>query len=287
MLRRMIGEDVQMETRLASDLGWAKADASQIEQVLMNLAVNARDAMPTGGRLTLETANMELDEAYSAVRGTSMPQGRYVMLAVSDTGTGMDEELQRHVFEPFFTTKEKGRGTGLDLSTVYGIVQQSGGYIVVYSEPDKGTSFKIYLPRIDERPERTQPSERSVAAGGKERVLLVEDDALVRKASQRILRGAGYEVLEAAHGGEALAIAQGQGAPIDLLLTDIVMPGQSGKEIVQRLVSSHPAVRVIYMSGYTDGAIVHHGVLKEGADFVQKPFSPDTLLRKVREVLDR
>ncbi|MCG8556482.1 MAG: response regulator [Proteobacteria bacterium] len=287
MLRRLIGEDVDLKTKCGEKLGSVKADQSQIEQILMNLAVNARDAMPEGGKLAVETANVELDEVYGAAKGVWVPPGRYVMLAVTDTGTGIDPETQRHVFEPFFTTKPGGAGTGLGLSTVYGIVKQSGGYIWVYSELGSGTTFKIYLPRVDDEPTRPRVSQQVAVMGGTETILVAEDEDLVRRAAVRILERAGYRVLGAIHGGDACLVAEQYKDPIHLLLTDVVMPGISGKDLVTRLAGLHPEMQVIYMSGYTDGAIVQQGVLEEGTAYVQKPFSPHSLLSSVREVLDR
>jgi len=287
MLRRVIGEDIELVTRLAEDLERVKSDRGQIEQVIMNLAVNARDAMPDGGKLTIETANAELDEAYARAHVAVTP-GRYVMLSVSDTGVGMTPEVRGKVFEPFFTTKEKVKGTGLGLSTVYGIVKQSGGNIWVYSEPGKGTTFKIYLPRADEPLEEVV---ERVAGGelhrGDETILVVEDNNEVREVAVRILSGQGYRVLEASQGLDAFLICTEHDGPIHLLLTDVVMPKMSGRELAETLMSIRPRIKVLYMSGYTDNAIVHHGVLETGMDFIQKPFAVDTLARKVREVLDK
>ena len=286
MLRRVIGEDVDLVTVLGSDVGAVKADVGQLEQVLMNLAVNARDAMPTGGKLTIETANVEHDPDYAREQEAA-PVSRFVMLAVSDTGTGMDEATKARIFEPFFTTKEVGKGTGLGLATVYGIVRQSGGFIWVYSEPGLGTTFKIYLPQVD-----------AVAAGsaaratpttshrGTETVLLVEDAAAVRAVIHEALARQGYTVLDAPNGAEALRIAAGHPGPIHLLLTDVVMPGLSGRQLSDQLAQIRPETKVLYTSGYTDDAIVRHGVLESGIAYLQKPFSVDGLARKVREVLD-
>jgi len=262
-----------------------KADMGQIEQVIMNLVVNARDAMPRGGTLTIETANVELDQAYVDRHGL-VPPGAYVKLTVSDTGCGMGAETQSHIFEPFFTTKEPGRGTGLGLSTVYGVIKQSGGYIWVYSEPGQGTTFKIYLPRVDEAITTIERSVMSVESPrGTETILLVEDDEAVRAVAEEALRLSGYTVLMARHSDEAFRLHGGCKGPIHLLITDVVMHGMGGCELAGRLVSARPAMKVLYMSGYTDDAVVRHGVLTEQMAFLQKPFTPDALARKVRDVL--
>ena len=287
MLRRVIGEDLELVTLLAEDLGRVKADPGQIEQVIMNLAVNGRDAMPNGGKLTIETANVELDEFYARSHMDVKP-GRYVMFSVSDTGVGITPEVKERVFEPFFTTKEKGKGTGLGLSTAYGIVKQSEGNIWVYSEPGKGTTFKIYLQRVDEPLEELR--EKMVGEElprGRETVLVVEDEEKVRKLIVEILGRQGYRVLEASHGDEALLIHEKHDGPIHLNLVDVVMPGMSGSELAKRLTSLRPETKILYMSGYTDNAIVHHGVLARGVNYIQKPFTMDGLTRKVREVLDK
>jgi two-component system cell cycle sensor histidine kinase/response regulator CckA len=286
MLRRLIGEDVDLVTILGEKLGSVRADPGQIEQVIMNLAVNARDAMPQGGKLTIETSNVALDAAYARTHMTVMP-GEYIMLAVSDTGIGMDAQTQAHIFEPFFTTKEKGKGTGLGLATVYGIIKQSGGYIWVYSEPGLGATFKVYLPRV-ERPsgEVGQGTAAESPAKGHETILLVEDEPALRAMVRNVLESKGYKVLEARHGEDALMVSELHRGPIDLLLTDVVMPGMSGRELAEHLVSADKNTKVLYMSGYTDDAIVHHGVLGSDMAFLQKPFSPDSVVRKVREVLD-
>ncbi len=286
MLQRLIGEDIALRTALSPALGCVKADPGQIEQVIMNLAVNARDAMPQGGRLTIETAYADLDESYAKERFAVQP-GPYVMLAVSDTGSGMDTETQAHIFEPFFTTKGQGKGTGLGLSTVYGIVKQSGGYIWVYSEPGRGTTFKIYLPRVDAQAEALEPrSPLQESLQGTETILLVEDEERVRRLARTILAGHGYSVLEAPNGAEALRISEQRGGAIHLLVTDVVMPGMSGGELASQLIAKHLHMKVLFVSGYTDDAIVRHGVLQAGIPFIQKPFTPSTLARKVREVLD-
>ena len=286
MLRRLIGADVELRTALAPELGAVRADPGQLEQVIMNLVVNARDAMPRGGKLTLETANAELDESY-ALEHPAVVAGPYVMLAVSDSGVGMDAATQARVFEPFFTTKEKGKGTGLGLATVYGIVKQSGGNIWLYSEPGRGTTFKIYLPRVDQPPEQlaAAPAPRA-APRGSETVLLVEDDEAVRALARKMLAAHGYTVLAAASGAEALKLAADHTGPIHLLVTDVVLPGMSGRELATRFQSVRPGLKVLYTSGYTDDAVVHHGVLDPGIAFLQKPFTSGTLARKVRETLD-
>ena len=286
LLKRLIGEDVQLTTFLAPDLGVVKADPGQIEQIIINLAVNARDAMPTGGRLTIEAANVAMDEAY--VRGhVPASPGRYVMLALSDTGIGMDEQTKARIFEPFFTTKEPGKGTGLGLATVYGIVKQSGGFIWVYSEPGHGTSFKVYLPRVDEPAEpATAPLATAEPAHGTETVLVVEDAASVRMVTRQVLERYGYAVLEAPNGDTALRLAAKHHGPIHLLLTDVVMPGLSGRQLAGQLAQLRPGLKVLYASGYADHAIVHHGILESGIAYLQKPFTPETLGRRVRQVLD-
>ena len=286
MLQQLLGEDIEITTLLAPELGSVKADPSQLEQVLMNLALNARDAMPTGGKLTIETANSELDESYSQ-RHVVVQPGPYVMLAVSDAGVGMDAEIQARIFEPFFTTKEKGKGTGLGLSTVYGIVKQSGGYIWVYSELEKGTAFKVYLPRIREAAEEVRARQaRATVPRGRETILLLEDEAALRELIHEWLAEMGYTVLEAKSGAEALKISKSHTGSIHLLLTDVVMPGMSGRELAERLAPARPAMKVLFISGYTNNAIVHHGVLKAGVSFLQKPFTREALAQKIRETLD-
>jgi len=286
MLRRIIGEDIELEVIGAEPLGMVRADPGQIEQVILNLSVNARDAMPEGGKLTIETANVELDEAY-ARKHIAVNPGPYVMLAISDTGTGIPPEIKERIFEPFFTTKEIGKGTGLGLSTVYGIVRQSGGNIWVYSEPKKGTSFKIYLPRVDEPLDELREEIVKEIPCGNETVLIVEDEETVRKLAIRILKRQGYRILDASQGGEAFLLSEKYKEPIHLILTDVVMPGMSGRQLAERLREIHPEAKVLYMSGYTDNAILHHGVLEPGLQFLQKPFTMEGLSRKVREVLDR
>jgi two-component system, cell cycle sensor histidine kinase and response regulator CckA len=286
MLQRLIGEDIDMRAILNERLGQVETDRGQITQVLMNLAVNARDAMPRGGKLTIETDNVLLDEVYVQQHATVTP-GRYVMLAVSDTGIGMDAETRERIFEPFFTTKEVGAGTGMGLATVYGIVKQSGGHIWVYSELNQGTTFKIYLPRINKESERLdEETSDMVLPAGTEKILLVEDEELVRNLIKQILETCGYEVHETANGAEAVKLCEGTGYDFDLLITDVVMPEMGGRELVKWLSASLPSLRALYMSGYTDKAIVHHGILKEGTNFIQKPFTPEAFARKVRDVLD-
>ncbi len=286
MLRRLIGEDIDLVTIKSPGLWVVKADPGQIEQVIMNLAVNARDAMPQGGRLTIETANVDIDDSYPG-RHPTVVQGRFAMLAVSDTGTGMTPEVQDRIFDPFFTTKEHGKGTGLGLSTVYGIIKQSEGYIWVYSEPGKGTTFKVYLPAAEGAvKEVTRVEEHARSAGGSETVLLVEDNESVRSYIFNVLESRGFTLLQASGSEEALKKIENFEGPIHLLLTDVVMPRMSGPELAARLAPLHPEARVLYMSGYTDNAIVHHGVLDAGPHFLQKPFVPETLIQKVREVLD-
>jgi CheY-like chemotaxis protein len=287
MLKRLIGEDIDLVTVLDAQLGCVKVDPGQIEQVVLNLAINARDAMPGGGRLTIETCNVELDDAY-ARRHTDVLPGPYVLIAVSDTGCGMDEDTKSRIFEPFFTTKDVGKGTGLGLSTIYGIVRQSGGHIWVYSEVGRGTTFKIYFPRVEGPPEEFETlGQRAALARGTETVLLVEDEAEVRKLVREILEMNGYKVLEVDRGSKAIEIGERCEEPIHLMITDVVMPGMSGRELAQRLAPVRPQMRVLYMSGYTENAIVHHGVLDEETAFIQKPFTPAALALKVRQVLDK
>jgi two-component system cell cycle sensor histidine kinase/response regulator CckA len=288
MLRRVIGEDVQLITSLHGDLWSVKVDPGMIEQVIMNLAVNSRDAMPNGGKLTIETTNVTHDEEYAS-HHVSVKPGYYVMLAITDTGCGMDKETQSHLFEPFFTTKEKGKGSGLGLSTVYGIVKQSGGNIWAYSEPGVGTTFKIYLPREEETSHVYKPeiSRKEIRApGGTETVLLVEDEEAVRSMVSKVLQNKGYKVLEASHGNEALEVCGKFEGPIHLMVTDVIMPQMSGRELAERLALMRPAMRVLYMSGYPDNTIVQHGVLEPGTAFLQKPFTINALELKVREILN-
>jgi two-component system, cell cycle sensor histidine kinase and response regulator CckA len=285
MLRRLIGEDVELRTVLRPDLGKIRADPGQIEQVLMNLAINARDAMPGGGKLTIETQAVTFTEEL-ADQPFAVSAGIYVKLLVTDTGIGMDEETVARIFEPFFTTKESGRGTGLGLSTVYGIIKQSGGYVLVHSEVGRGTTFAVYLPQVDAGSEEYKLSTAiQDHLQDNETILLVEDQDTVRRTVSKILETYGYQVLEARNGGSALLLCERYEKPIDLLLTDVVMPEMSGRELADRLASQHPEMKVLYMSGYIDDVIVHHGVLDEGTAFIQKPFAADVLARKVREVL--
>ena len=282
MLERLLGEDVELTFRRGQDLGRIRADPTQIEQILMNLAVNARDAMPGGGRLALETSDAEMDEEYARIHAGAVA-GRYVCLAVSDTGLGMTREVQARAFEPFFTTKEPGKGTGLGLSTVYGIVKQSEGFIYVYSEPGQGTTFKIYLPRVEAEADR--PVALAPASGGTETVLLVEDEESLRELIGEILEANGYDVLVAEDPAKAIDAAERHQGVIHLLLTDVVMPGMNGRDLALRVKERRPAIRVLYMSGYTEDTIAHRGVLETGALLISKPFTQDALTRKLREAL--
>jgi PAS domain S-box-containing protein len=288
VLRRLIGEDIELSIEPSPSLLLLKADPGQIEQVIVNLAVNSRDAMPDGGRITIATADADLSRSYAAAHPGVVP-GPHVLLSVADTGQGMSDETQAHLFEPFFTTKERGKGTGLGLATVYGIVQQSGGHIRVNSAPDRGSTFFIYLPRVEgpkdaatgaDRPPLPHPSP------GTETVLLAEDEEVVRRLAREILSENGYKVLAAGNGREALLLSEAHRGEIHLLLTDVVMPKMSGRELTERIRLQRPGLRVLYMSGYTDDAILRHGVLEDGIPFLQKPFTPEVLARKVREVLD-
>ena len=285
LLRRLIGEDMCLRTELHAERGRVSLDSGSLEQVIVNLAVNARDAMPSGGTLTIETADVELREPQAHAQ-VVLPPGSYVLLAVSDSGTGMDGAVMAHLFEPFFTTKEKGRGTGLGLATVYGIVTQAGGYVAVYSEPGHGTTFRIYLPRVTDDGEEAVPAQDDGEYVGTETILLVEDDEAVRRLGHRVLTARGYQVLVARDGQEALRIVQSHTQPIDLLLSDVVMPRMSGRELADTLRQRRPNARVLFLSGYTETAIEHRGVLAAGSAFLQKPFTPNVLARRVRELLD-
>jgi PAS domain S-box-containing protein len=287
LLRRLLGEDVELSAHYADDLWATRIDPGQFEQVIVNLAVNGRDAMPSGGRLTVETRNCTLDEFYAHQHPEVVP-GEYVMLAVGDSGVGMDAATQARIFEPFFTTKQQGKGTGLGLAVCYGIVKQAGGHIWVYSEPEQGTTFKVFLPRSLEEEqlgeEEAKPEESSSA--GSETVLVVEDEPLVRSLTVRALVDQGYRVLQAGDGPGAISVLRGFGGEVHLLITDVVMPGMNGRELADRLTTDRPGLRVLYISGYTDHAVVRHGVLDDGIAFLSKPFDLKELTRTVREVLD-
>jgi len=287
MLRRLLREDIQLVTRFDPQLALVNADAGQLEQVIVNLVVNARDAMPRGGRIAIATSNVTLGDGSVPAHGNMTP-GPYVLLTVTDTGRGMDKTTQAHIFEPFFTTKPVGQGTGLGLSTVYGIVKQSGGYVWVYSEVERGTTFKIYLPAVANAPnaaEGERDNGLTPAAGGPERILLVEDEPNVRRIARRILERNGYTVLEASNGAEALRVLERRQEPIALVLTDLVMPEMGGRELASKLRIVSPTSRVLFMSGYTEDAVLRQSVMEPGAVFLDKPFTFDTLIRKVREAL--
>jgi PAS domain S-box-containing protein len=285
MLIRVLGEDIELITNLNPALGYVKADLTQIDQVIMNLAINASDAMPNGGKLFIETTNVELDQEYNRQHHMEVQPGSYVLLTLSDTGIGMDKHTQAHMFEPFFTTKDVGKGTGLGLATVYGIIKQSGGYVRVYSEVGKGTTFKVYMPRVKDmlRPVQSEASTHRPPASGT--ILLVEDEDSLRELSHQLLESMGYRVIEAANGADAIRIAGQCADPIQLLMTDVVMPGMSGLELVERMADSRSQMKVLYVSGHTDDVIVRHSILKPGVAFLQKPFSRDALANRIQEVL--
>jgi signal transduction histidine kinase/CheY-like chemotaxis protein len=286
MLGRLIGEDVQLACSLDPDLARVKVDPGQVEQIILNLCVNARDAMPCGGKLTIETRNVELDANYTHSHPEVRP-GRYALLAVSDTGTGIDEKIRSHIFEPFFTTKGSGRGTGLGLATVFGIVNQNGGHIGLYTEVNRGTSFKIYLPQVGVSEEAgTALAPSYTSPKGDETLLLVEDEDAVRELSCHALRALGYTVLDTRGGEEALELCRRHGRPVQLVISDVVMPGMGGRQLVEQLEKLLPGIKSLFVSGYTDDAIVRHGVLQAETAFLQKPFTPMALAQKVRAVLD-
>jgi len=286
MLGRLVGEEIELVTAVPPRTGRVRVDRSQLEQALTNLVVNARDAMPHGGRVTVEASDVDVEDDSSGER-FGVPPGVYVRLSVIDNGVGMDVETQRRAFEPFFTTKERGKGTGLGLSTTYGIVKQSGGHIVVDSTPGLGTRFTIFLPRVHGRPARVDDVPRPRAARGGETILLVEDDAMLRRVAADILENAGYSVLQAAGGEEGLDLCRRHPGSLPLLVTDIVMAGMSGRELAERLVAERPETRVLYISGYTDDEILRHGIVEGTVDLLEKPFTPEALASAVRRVLDR
>jgi nitrogen-specific signal transduction histidine kinase/ActR/RegA family two-component response regulator len=286
MLRRLLGEDIELATVSAPDKGWARVDVGQLEQALMNMAINARDAMPQGGKLTIETAPVMLDETYCQSRGDLKP-GPHVMLAMTDSGSGMDAQTKAHIFEPFFTTKEVGKGSGLGLAMVFGFVQQSGGHIAVYSEPGLGSAFKLYFPAVAPACPVQKPAPvAEMALPGSETILLVEDELDLRKLTRQILSQHGYTVLEAGNGGEAVQLAASHAGRIDLLLSDVVMPVMGGRQLAAQLEALRPAIKVLFMSGYTDDAVMRHGVLASETAYIQKPFTVESLPLKVRKVLD-
>jgi signal transduction histidine kinase/CheY-like chemotaxis protein len=284
MLQRLIGEHIALETSTAADLWRVRADPGQLEQVIVNLCVNARDAMPKGGRLLVETANLRFPGARAGAEAI-MPAGAYVLLTVTDTGTGMDGETLRHIFEPFFTTKETGRGTGLGLATVYGIVKQTGGFVFVDTEVGTGTRFRIYLPRVEGTPDAGEASAEPVRQRASGTILLVEDEAAVRRLARRVLEQVGYTVLEAPDGPEALRLVDRWDGDIDLAVTDVIMPGMSGQELSARLRATRPWLKILYVSGYTDDAILQHGTLLPNTAFLQKPFTPGALAQRVAEAM--
>jgi len=284
MLERILGEDIELVANLDPELGWIDADPTSLDQAVVNLAINARDAMPDGGTLTIQTANVAVDPA-STQTGPSAPAGHYVTLAVSDTGNGMTEETKRHIFEPFFTTKEIGQGTGLGLSTVYGIVEQSGGRISFDSEPGRGTTFTIYFPRVGSAESTSEVQASETAPRGSETILLVEDDADLRALNAELLQDLGYTVIAAANAAEALGVADNHAAPFDLLMTDVIMPGLNGRQLAERLLEKHPTLKVLYVSGYSDN-VIHNTILLEGVAFLQKPVTRSMLAQKLREVME-
>jgi CheY-like chemotaxis protein len=287
MLRRLINENIELNVVLGTQIGRVKADAGYVGQVLVNLVVNARDAMPNGGRLSIATSNVTLDENYAHTHPEVVP-GDYVMLAVSDTGIGMTDEVKAHLFEAFFTTKPKGKGTGLGLATCQTIVKQSGGHITAYSELGKGTTFKVYFPRVDQPVEvPAQPTQTEPLPCGTETLLVVEDEPAVRHLANNVLENQGYTVLRATNGRDALRVVrEHRGSPIRLVITDVIMPQMDGQVMAEWLKSRFPDLKILFTSGYTDDAIVNHGVLEPGVAFLAKPYSPATLTRKVREMLD-
>jgi len=286
LLRRLIGEDIDLVTVPAMAPARTRADRGQMEQIIMNLTINARDAMPTGGQLTIEIDTAHLDETYARQHARVRP-GRYVVITVSDTGVGMDADTLAHAFEPFFTTKEQGKGTGLGLSTVYGIAEQAGGHVWVYSEPNVGTTFKVYLPEAPEaRKEDADRDDPALTLGGSETILLVEDEDSVRELAREVLETRGYHILEAENGVEALRKAAAHEGPIQLLVTDVVMPRMGGGELAERLAGMRPDVKVLFVSGYTDDSIVRHGVRERASAFLQKPFTLEGFVARVRQVLD-
>jgi two-component system, cell cycle sensor histidine kinase and response regulator CckA len=285
MLDRLIGDNVELVSDLSTTLGTIKADPGQVKQVMMNLAINSRDAMPGGGKIIIETANIDIDEAFAIQHPFTKP-GPYVMLTVSDTGTGMNKETRSHVFEPFFTTKELGKGTGLGLATVFGIVRQSSGAIDVYSEPGLGTTFKVYFPRYDTAVAIVQPSKAAPLRGGTETILLVDDSAPLRGLTRRLLEDCGYTVLDAGDATQAIRLAVEQNGPLPLMITDVVMPGLSGPGLAEKLTAVRSEMRVLYTSGYADDALAEHGILGTNYSFLEKPFTRDALIMKVRELLD-
>jgi CheY-like chemotaxis protein len=284
MMRRLAGKNIELLLTLAPRLWNVAADPTELERVLTNLILNSRDAMPNGGKLIIETANVTIDDGYASTHPEAEP-GPYVMVSVTDTGTGMSKEVREKVFEPFFTTKEKGKGTGLGLPSVYGIIRQSGGFVWVYSEPGQGTTFKVYLPKSEERaagPIRTPSENRKV---GSETILVVEDDVEVRAVATRILRRNGYRVLEAENGADALRVCEGELEPVDLIITDIVMPEMNGPELAQKIRETQPDARILFTSGYTEDAVVRQSFLAPGESFIEKPFTPALLAQKARDIL--